>query len=84
LLIPNSSSVALLVVGIVLLIVGGVLLIVAAFQESTHWGTVCVLLPLAFIVFAAKHWDIAKRGVGLQLLGLVVLGLAVLLMSPAR
>lgn len=35
----------------------------AAFRTSRTWGRVCLIVPLAWIVFAATHWSDAAKPV---------------------
>ena len=55
-------------------------LTIVAFRESTGWGLATFLLPFAFIFFAIKHWDVAKRPF-LSYIGTSAAGLMLLIAS---
>jgi hypothetical protein len=48
---------------------GSIWLIVKAFQESVGWGIAVLLVPFANLVFAIKHWGVAKKPFLLSLVG---------------
>ncbi|MBS2017385.1 MAG: hypothetical protein JST00_31165 [Deltaproteobacteria bacterium] len=52
-----------------LLVVGTLLVVVAAFSESVVWGLVCLFFPGAMFVFVARHWDRARTGAFIWILG---------------
>jgi hypothetical protein len=58
--------------GIVLLVVGGLMLLWAAFSESIVWGLACLVIPFVSILFVVTHWQAAKRGFLVHILGWVV------------
>ncbi len=62
-------TIALLIIGGLALLVGGIMLLVAAFQQSVWWGIAYLLVPFAALVFVVMHWDSARRGFLLNLLG---------------
>ena len=66
-------------VGSLVALGGGIWLLVKAFQTSVGWGLAVFFLPFANIVFAVKHWEVAKKPFLLSLAGaaLIVLGMIV-------
>jgi hypothetical protein len=71
---------ALLILGGLLLIVAGLVwLVVLAFGTGLLWG-VGSLLPPVTILYVIKHWDIARKAVGLSGLGFIplIVGLTLL------
>lgn len=56
--------------GSLAVMVGGIMLLVAAFRESVGWGfAVLFLSPIAPLIFVFSHWEEAKPGILVQLLG---------------
>ncbi len=55
--------------------IGGFMMYIAAFKENLWWGLACILIAPAIIVFLVMHWDKAKRGFLIWLVGSVVLGI---------
>ncbi|HEV2695177.1 MAG TPA: hypothetical protein VG347_19945 [Verrucomicrobiae bacterium] len=70
-----------IIVGIVIYLVGWLAVLIAAFRESILWGVACLLLPIVQLFFIIVHWSKAKKPFFLQLLGLVVMIVAMIL-SP--
>lgn len=63
-------------VGVLLFLLGGLALLVAAFRVSVWWGLFCFLLPPVPFLFMLVHWDKAWRPLLLQLLGIVLMVVA--------
>ncbi|MFL9813149.1 MFS transporter [Stutzerimonas sp. VN223-3] len=64
---------ALLILGGLLLIVAGIVwLVVLAFGTSLLWG-VGSLLPPITLIYVVRHWNVARKAVGLSGLGFVPL-----------
>ncbi|MFG3694337.1 MFS transporter [Stutzerimonas stutzeri] len=64
---------ALLILGGLLLIVSGLVwLVVLAFGTSLLWG-VGSLLPPINLIYAVRHWHVARRAIGLSSLGFIPL-----------
>lgn len=68
----------LLIAGYLTAFVGGIMILVAAFQESPMWGIGCLLVPFVSLIFVIVHWNEAKWGFLINLVGgfMVGLGLA--------
>lgn len=60
--------IGIIVFGLTLL-VGTLLLVVAAFSESLFWGVLCLLVPGATLAFAVMHWERARSGAVVWLVG---------------
>ena len=59
------------------LLIGSVMLLIEAFGESILWGLGCFFLPgPVTLIFIATHWPQTKKAFALQIVGLVLLGLA--------
>jgi hypothetical protein len=63
-------------VGALLALVGWVLVIAEALRVNLGWGLGSLLIPAVAIVFAAMHWDRAKRGALLWLPGSLLASVA--------
>ncbi|MCQ4314584.1 MFS transporter [Stutzerimonas zhaodongensis] len=78
---------ALLILGGLLLIVAGLVwLIVLAFGTSLLWGVGSLLPPVA-VVYAVRHWGVARKAIGLSALGFIPLVVGVTLLAshdPSR
>lgn len=88
-IMDNKGSILFAVVligGIGLFVLGELLFLVGAFSESVGWGLACLFLPIVPLVFIFCHWDRARAGVIVSLLGLAVLlggGVVLAEMSPS-
>lgn len=58
--------------GYLILFIGAVLVLVAAFREHVLWGLVCLFVPLATLIFVVSHWEKARTGFLLQILGFLL------------
>ncbi len=64
---------ALLILGGLLLVVAGLIwLVLLAFGTSLLWGTGSLVPPIT-MVFAVRHWVVARKAVGLSALGFIPL-----------
>jgi uncharacterized membrane protein len=71
--------VGLFFLGILLSIVGQVISLVTAFQESSTWGVMALLVPFASLVFLVKFWDRlwVRRSLWVSLIGAVMMILGI-------
>lgn len=60
-------------VGLLLFVLGGLALLVAAFRESFWWGLFALFFPPVQLLFVLLHWGKAWRPLLLQLLGMVLM-----------
>jgi hypothetical protein len=76
--------ISLFFLGVGLSLVGQAIGLVTAFQESSTWGVMSLLVPFASLIFMVKFWDrlwvrrslwISLLGVGLMIAGVVVVAL---------
>lgn len=51
---------ALSVLGSIAMLVFSVQILITAFKTSVGWGLASLLIPLAILVFVAKHWEATK------------------------
>lgn len=58
-----------LAIGGLFTLIGGGMQLVAAFRVNVWWGVACLVVPFASLVFLFKHWDVARRGFFIGLLG---------------
>lgn len=58
--------------GMLFSVVGSFIFLIAAFRQHVLWGLAVLFLPVAPLVFLIVHWDDAKKGFLLQLIGVVV------------
>lgn len=74
------------VLGWLALLAGGVVFLIAAFRTGPGWGLSVLFLPFANVVYLFRHWDEARRGFQIQVLGvsLVLTGLAIGLARGTR
>ncbi|MCZ2720800.1 hypothetical protein O1D97_03860 [Marinomonas sp. 15G1-11] len=61
----------LVIIGILIVIAGGLLFIIETFKMSIIWGIACLIISPISLVFVFLHWDVSKRPVFIQLVGLV-------------
>lgn len=71
-------AIAIMIVAYAFILVGGIMMLIEAFRESILWGIACLLLPVVSLFFLIVHWNVAKKGFFVQLIGLAVLVLAAL------
>lgn len=61
------------IIGGIAALIGGIMLLVAAFRVSVWWGVAYLLVPFASLVFLFKHWEEARQGFWINLLGALIL-----------
>jgi hypothetical protein len=71
-----NSIPLLAIVGYGFVAVGGIMMLVAAFRTSVLWGLGCLFLPIVGLIFLFAHWSDAKKGFIVQVVGLVILLIA--------
>lgn len=73
---PSPLFIAFVLLGIASALFASIWLIVAAFQVSTGWGLVTLLVPCGRLIFVIQNWEKAKRPFLWQIgsLGVLVLG----------
>ncbi|OTG84248.1 hypothetical protein B9T33_00130 [Acinetobacter sp. ANC 5054] len=69
--------------GFVIIFIGAIGFLIAAFKTSILWGLGCLLLSPISIVFLILYWQDAKNPFFLQLIGLFVVFLGSMFISPA-
>jgi len=71
-------SEVLFIIGIIILIVGGIFQLIVMFKESILWGIAGILITPISLLFIFLHWDVSKKPVFIQIVGLIItfLGLA--------
>ena len=55
------------------ILVGAVMMLIEAFRVGVLWGIACLLLPIVSLFFIIVHWHVAKRPLGVQIVGLLIL-----------
>ncbi len=68
--------------GFVIIFIGAIGFLIAAFKTSILWGLGCLLLSPISIVFLILYWQDAKNPFFLQLIGLFVVFLGSMFISP--
>ena len=66
-----------MMIGFVIIFVGSILFLIEIFSESVLWGVGCLIISPLSLVFALLHWDVSKRPIMIQLVGLVFVFIAV-------
>lgn len=68
-------GIALFLLGVLLVLTAGIWGVFLAFQDSTAWGLLCLLLPVVALVFIAKNWrrQAVRNSFSLSLIGLLAL-----------
>lgn len=77
-------SSALMVVAYAFIIVGSIMMLIEAFRESVLWGVACLLLPIVSLFFLIVHWNVAKKGFVVQLIGCVLLVVSLFFLPGSR
>ncbi|OTG84032.1 hypothetical protein [Acinetobacter sp. ANC 4648] len=72
----------LIYLGLAIIIIGGIGFLIAAFKTSILWGLGCLLFYPISIVFLIFHWNDAKNPFFLQLVGLGIVFLGSIFVSP--
>jgi hypothetical protein len=73
LLTLSSFGGPLLLFGGIIAFIASVLLIYRAFRESLGWGLICILLPLATLLFLVRFWPDMKDIARLHLIAICML-----------
>ena len=68
------TALVLLGFGILIALVGGIMVLVAAFRQSIGWGLVSLFVPCGNLVFTVVHWEEAKKGALISLVGVLAIG----------
>jgi len=76
---PSPLESALLILAFGLLIVGGLWFLIVAFRTSIGWGLGCLFIPFVSLVYLIQYWEEARRPFALQVVGILVLVIAVVL-----
>lgn len=79
----SSAFLPLIVLGDVLLVVGGLWMLGVAFRTSILWGLGCLFLPFVSLIYSFSHWKEAKGPFVTQVVGLLVVCIAVALRMTA-
>lgn len=74
----------LIYLGFAIIIIGGIGFLIAAFRNSILWGIGCLLFYPISIVFLIFHWQDAKNPFLLQLVGLGIIFLGSMFISPEQ
>ncbi|OTG64682.1 hypothetical protein B9T28_10785 [Acinetobacter silvestris] len=72
----------LVYLGFMVLIIGSIGFLIAAFKNSILWGLGCLLLSPVSIIFLILHWSDAKNPFFLQLIGIGIVFIGSLFISP--
>ena len=67
----TTFLVVLLCIAILAVLVGTVMLLVEAFRESVLWGMAYLFVPFANLAFVICHWDRARKGFLVSIVGAV-------------
>lgn len=70
----------LILSGLLAVIAGLVWLIALAFQTNLSWGVGSILPPVA-LLYAARHWTVARKAIGLSALGIIPLVVGVTMLA---
>jgi hypothetical protein len=80
--------ISLFLLGVGLSIIGQAIGLVTAFQESSTWGVMSLLVPFASFVFLVKFWDRlwVRRSLWISLLGmgLMIASVVVVAVNPGE
>ncbi len=61
------------IIGIIIVAVGGIFLLIETFRESILWGIGGILISPILLLFIVLHWDVSKRPVVIQIVGLLIM-----------
>lgn len=73
----------LMYLGFVIIFIGAIGFLIAAFKTSLLWGLGCLLLSPISLVFLVLYWQDAKNPFFLQLIGIFIVFLGSMFISPA-
>lgn len=71
----------LALLGFIIALVGSIWFLVVAFRAHIAWGVVCLLIPIASLIFLVTHWGKAWRPFFMQIAGAVIVCLAAVNMA---
>jgi hypothetical protein len=54
------------------ILIGGITVLWKAFSASVLWGLACLFVPFVSLFFVATHWQEAKTGFLLHLVGWII------------
>ncbi len=74
----------LIYLGFAIVLIGGIGFFIAAFKNSLLWGLGCLFFYPISIVFLILYWQDAKNPFFLQLIGIFIVFLGAMFMSPAQ
>jgi len=77
----DTIGMAIMFLAIGIYLIGWIWFLVAAFRESIWWGLACLFIPIVQLIFLIVHWREARKPFFLQLLGLVIIIVAIII-SP--
>ena len=77
----DTIGAVIAILGIAIAFFGGLWFLVAAFRESIWWGLACLFIPIVSLFFLVVHWPQARKPFLLQLLGIVIIAVAIIV-SP--
>ena len=70
--------------GFAVILIGAIGFLIAAFKNSILWGLGCLLFSPISIVFLILYWQDAKNPFFLQLIGILIVFLGSMFLSPAH
>ncbi|BCU65916.1 hypothetical protein F941_00432 [Acinetobacter bouvetii DSM 14964 = CIP 107468] len=70
--------------GFAVILIGAIGFLIAAFKNSILWGLGCLLFSPISIVFLILYWQDAKNPFFLQLIGILIVFLGSMFISPAH
>jgi hypothetical protein len=59
----------ILIVGVTVSVAGWIAFLGVAFRENVLWGLACMFIPLLSLVFAFTHWQDARKGYLVHVVG---------------
>jgi glutaredoxin-like YruB-family protein len=81
----NPLLLILFILSALAVVIGNLMLLVAAFRQSILWGLGSLFIPFVQLFFLIRHWDQAKKGFYVGLLGgLILMGTIVSLPNGAE
>lgn len=72
----------LVYLGFFILLLGSIGILIAAFKNSILWGIGCLFISPISIIFLILYWNEAKNPFFLQLIGIAVVFVGSLTISP--
>lgn len=70
--------------GFAVILIGAIGFLIAAFKNSILWGLGCLLFSPISIIFLILYWQDAKNPFFLQLIGILIVFLGSMFISPAH